>query len=158
MAGLVVTLLGRWQKQPNWKQQHGYFWGAALLFSSAVIDQEPLIISFEAVILIGTGLAFLPLAHRWKSAITISSGVLALIILFVLQVPIDWHILMGMIGLVLGATGFALINDKIQCTSSVIMVVYNAINIYAEVPSAVPFTILNAVFAALALRAVLAKR
>ncbi len=157
MSGMVITLIGRWQKHPNWKQQHGFFWGAVLLFCAAVIDREPLIISFESVILLGTGLAFIPLPARWKSVITITSGLLALLTLFILQIPIDWQILLGMLGLVLGATGFAMMNDKLQLTSAVIMTIYNAVNMMAGVPSALPFTILNAVFAILAIRALFAK-
>ncbi len=157
MIGMAVTLAGRWQKHPNWKQQHGYFWGAVLLFISAVLDQETLLISFEAVILIGTALAFTQLKHRIKSIITISSGILALLILVLLQVQIDWHILLGMFGLILGATGFAMINDKIQLTSSVTMTTYNAVNIAAGVPAAIPFTVLNAIFGILAMRAIATK-
>lgn len=158
MVGMALTLAGRWQKRPNWKQQHGYFWGAVLLFISALLDHELLIISFESVILIGTGLAFFPLAHRWKGAITVSSGIIALLVLKLLDVPIDWQVALGMLGLVLGATGFAVINDKIQITSAVIMTTYNAVNIYEGVPSALAFTILNAIFAVLAFRAVLTKK
>lgn len=145
-AGLLLTLAGRWQTKPNWKQQHGYLWGAVLLLISAILDREPLLIVFEAVVVIGTSLAFVGWRKSIKSTLTISSGVIGLISLFVWQVPVDWHILMGMVGLMIGATGFAIINDKLQLTSSVLMTTYNAINIWLGIPAAIPFTLLNGIY------------
>ena len=158
MGGLVLTLAGRWQKQPGWKQQHGYLWGAVLLLISAMLDQEPLLIVFEIVVVIGTSLAFVRWKKLLKSALTIGSGVLGLVVLFATDVPMDWHIIMGMIGLIIGATGFALINDRLQLTSSVLMTIYNAINIWLAVPAAIPFTILNGIYFILTSRVLLTRK
>jgi len=151
--GLLLTLYGRWQRQPGWKQQHGYFWGAVILLASALLDREPLLISSEIVIVLGTGLAFTQLPHKLKASLTISAAIIALFILIGLHLAITPHLLLGMTGFALGATGFALINDRLQLISAICLTIYTIINSFLGQPAAPIFALLNFIFAILAWRA-----
>ena len=128
IVGLIVTLIGRWQIQPTALQKHGFLWGAVLLTVGAWLDHEPVLVSLELIIVIGCVLGFFAWSQRRKA---ISIGVATVLIPVVVLITGDtWSpiFILGLIGLVTAAVGFAFSSNKIQLAASCVIIPYNTLS------------------------------
>ncbi len=152
--GLIVTLIGRWQIQPTALQKHGFLWGAVLLTIGAWLDYEPVLVSLELIIVIGCILGFFAWPQRRKAIII---GIATLCIpVIVLLTGDTWSpiFILGLIGLVMAALGFALSSNRIQLAAGAVIIPYNALSwLILGYQTAGLFLLLNVVYLVFLLRA-----
>lgn len=128
ITGLIVTLIGRWQIKPIALQKHSFLWGAVLLTIGAWLDHEPVLVSSELIIVIGCTLGLFVWPQRRKAIII---GIATLCIpVIVLLTGDTWSpiFILGLVGLVMAALGFALSSNKIQLAASAVIIPYNTLS------------------------------
>jgi hypothetical protein len=150
IAGGVLTLVGRFLNQPQQRpwQKHAYLWGALLLCLGAALDHEPTLTAFEVIVVSGCLLAFTKISRRGAAMIIVSAVILVTIGLWLAQVSLLTFSLVGYIGLLCIAYGFATNSNRWLLAGGIMMMVYSGTNAirYASALSAV-FSLLNFCFA-----------
>ncbi|MBI4407105.1 MAG: hypothetical protein HY565_01240 [Candidatus Kerfeldbacteria bacterium] len=156
ILGLIVTLIGRWQIQPTALQKHGFLWGAVLLTVGAWLDHEPVLVSLELIIVIGCVLGFFAWPQRRK-AIIIGTATLCIPVV-VLLTGDTWSpiFILGLIGLVMAAFGFAWSSNRIQLAASGVIIPYNTLSwLVLGYQIAALFLLLNVIYFIFLLRAII---
>lgn len=157
LIGLGITLWGRWLKTYSPFQQHLFLWGAALLAVSAVLDYEPVLIVFETIIVLGCVLGLFTFPNRYKMIAIALATVVGVLLLVIISSEWTGVLILGLVGLVMGATGFATRSPTIQIYSSIVLIIYNTLQFSNGIQVSAVFALLNLIFGILAVRAMTTK-
>lgn len=144
--GLLISSYGVLLSSSD-MQKKLFFVGAVFLISSSIVERHRLYIWLQAVVIVGTLSAFLPIQNRMKFLFPVSAGVLYLVVnrKFLLKRNSE---LLGAVGVILLSTGFAISHPAVYLSGALVISAYSFGEFRRGVKIALLWLILNLIFAA----------
>ena len=139
---------------PSNLQKLSYLIAAILLFTSSILERQKFFIILQIIIIVGTAIAFTSFSTPLKALFPITLSVLAIIYFFLDGKLHDRLTLLGCLGIILLATGYAITNPIVYFLGSLVLMVYSFISYQRGVTIALVWAILNALFTVTSLVAV----
>ena len=146
VLGMILAVSGNLMPTPM-LQKSLYLAASVCLTTSAVLERLNFFIAFQCVILTGTLIAFFPLAAHVKLITPLIVAVVALTIVFTKQNNIDYHTVLGILGIITLAVGYSVTHPAAYFAGSVLLAIYSAIAFKRGVAIAWVWTLLNSIFA-----------
>ncbi|MBN2690062.1 MAG: hypothetical protein JXR42_05670 [Gammaproteobacteria bacterium] len=147
VIGLTAFVIGTFYP-PSFLQKVLYLVGALLLTSSAALDKNIFFTVLEVVVVVGTFIAFFPLSALIKAGVPAALTLLAILYLWHMEEIKNLLGILGCIGLLLLAAGFATSESIVYFFGSLVLSTYSIIVFLKNKDKlAMIFVILNVFFA-----------
>ncbi|MGD9107663.1 MAG: hypothetical protein PVI75_00630 [Gammaproteobacteria bacterium] len=154
IIGLLVTIAGNFFDISITKKLC-YFVGTVFLLTPAVLERNTFFIILEIILMIGTIIAFFPVAFIWKSSIPVGLGIIAAIYFGFSGQLKDYLTWLSVIGILVGTWGYAVTNPIIYFCAGTIITTYSFCSFRRGETIALVFGILNVIFTVTALLEIL---
>ena len=146
ILGLTLTIIGTFL-DPNLIQKTFFISGASLLLVSSILEKASFFIILEIIVLAGTLVAFFPISTIAKAGVPVTLSIVSIIYLAKQGILHDRVNIVGCLGLLFLATGFAISNPIIYFLGGLTLSIYSYLSYrVSQLTIALLFAILNAVF------------
>jgi hypothetical protein len=146
IIGFILTIAGTFLLPGN-SQKVLFLLGSIFLFYSSFLEKHMFFAILEVIVLAGTLIAFAPVSMVLKAGLPIVMSILAIILLISRGMLKDPENILGFIGLLLLAIGYAISNPIVYLISGVLLAIYSYFSYRRGARIALLFMILNSVFA-----------
>lgn len=145
VIGLLLIIYGNFLPPHN--TQKGLFLvGCIFLLTSSVLEKNKFFSILQIVVLSGTLIAFAPVSLVFKAGVPISLSILAIIYFMLQGMLSDSLTIVGCLGLLFLAAGYAISNPIVYLLGGLFLTIYSYYSYKQGVNIALIFAILNAVF------------
>jgi len=145
VLGLILVIAGTFLP-PQLTQKLLFIFGVFLLIISSALEKHQFFAILETVVLVGSLVAFTSMSMATKVVIPIAFSILAIIYFATRGMLRDYVSIIGCIGLLFLATGFAISTPIVYFLGGLALTIYSYISYCRGASIALLFTILNAVF------------
>ncbi len=145
VIGLTLIIIGNFLP-PLLVQKELYMLGSVFLLTSSILEKHTFFVILQVVVLAGTIIAFAPIGAVFKAAVPIGLSIIAIIYFITQGMLKDLHSIVGIIGLVFLAAGYAISNPIIYLLGGFFLAIYSFISYRHGHKIGLIFFILNVVF------------
>lgn len=128
-------------------QKNCYLVGGISMLLSAALERQAFFVVLQSIISVGALVAFLPIASVLKAAIPLCLGVIAIICFARRKMLQDWLAVLGCVGIILIAAGYAIAHPLVYFLGAVVLTIYSFAAYKRGVAIGLLWGILNVIFA-----------